>query len=228
MDRTFRHTAIVAVLAGVLGLAWACEAEAAPGPGKSIKPIPAWPIGPGKSIKPIPAWPIGPGKSIKPIPAWPIGPGGIGKPGKPGKKPWPTWPGIIGKLGKHGWPGKHHGHHGHHRPHFYVPRPHYVYPSPPVVYTQPPVQYVAPTYSYPAPAPSYPVQYSDGAIHAAVANLLASHFPGQVYKLKIEVKGGEVEIDGKVFSPYVKAAIEQAIYGIPGVRKVDNDLHVKH
>ena len=92
------------------------------------------------------------------------------------------------------------------------------------MYTQPPVQYVAPTYA----APSYPAPYSDAGIHAAVANMLASQFPGQVYKLKIEVKHGEVEIDGDVFSPYMKAMIVQAIYGIPGVRKVDNDLHVRN
>jgi len=125
---------------------------------------------------------------------------------------------------------RHHGRRGHRWPRIVLPLLRQAYQRPTVVYTSPPVQYVAPTYSYPAPAPvaaPAPVMYSDGAIHAAVANMLASQFPGQVYKLKIEVKHGEVEIDGDVYSAYTRAMIVQAIYGIPGVRKVDNDLHLK-
>jgi len=134
-------------------------------------------------------------------------------------------------------------------------QPPVVYSPPPTVYSPPPVTYATPVappappsagqaqpttvYATPVPpqAPPVPVQaptvvaqpvpLGDDAIHAAVANMLVTQFPGQVRKLKIEVKRGEVEIDGKVYGRPIKYAIEQTIYQIPGVRKVDNDLHVK-
>ena len=121
-------------------------------------------------------------------------------------------------------------HRRHHRPvHVYSARPtYYVYsPQPVYVYNPPTVQYVTPSYTYVAPPVTYYNPYSDQAVHAAVVNMLVARFPGQIRKLKIEVKRGEVEIDGNVYSKYMKYAIQQAIYQIPGVRKVDNDLHVK-
>ena len=107
-------------------------------------------------------------------------------------------------------------------PQTYVPQQTY---APPQTYASPQT-YVPPATAY-APGTPVPYAYSDAALHAAVANFLATRFPGQIRKLKIEVEDGEVEVDGDVYSRQMKYVIERAIYTIPGVRKVDNDLHAR-
>ena len=90
-------------------------------------------------------------------------------------------------------------------------------------YSTPSVQYVAPV-TYVQPQPTY--GYSDRAILATVVQMLAVRFPGQIRGLELEVKRGEVEIEGDVRSRYIRDLIVQSIYAIPGVRKVDSDLDV--
>ena len=100
---------------------------------------------------------------------------------------------------------------------YYYSTPSYQY-VPPVTYVQP-----QPTYGYPAP---YYNGYSDQSILAAVAQMLAFRFPGQIHDLELAVDRGEVEIEGEVRSSYIRHLILQSIQTIPGVRSVDSDLDV--
>ena len=68
---------------------------------------------------------------------------------------------------------------------------------------------------------------SDEEIRASVVNLVNRWFTGKVRKLKVEVRRGNVEIDGDVPTKDLKLMIPAAIRELPGVNKVDNDLHVR-
>ena len=111
----------------------------------------------------------------------------------------------------------------HHRPYRYVYGSSRTY----VYYGSPSVQYVTPSYTY-ATTPSvvYYNSYSDASIQANVLHMLATRFPGAIRKLRLKVKRGEVDIDGKVGSYHMRNLIESAVCQIPGVRRVDNDLDV--